>query len=123
MKHIVAIGLTAWTSLALGADTLLVKGELSFGSGGLAQVAECGTNRVFTLGVMASNPYFGVTQRYDEASADGKFAVLVEVKGLIAHRSSTKGQLVLDSPGVVSLVRGSCGDPPPNKSLERTRER
>jgi hypothetical protein len=123
MKHSVAFAFTLFACAALGADAVVVKGELSFESGALAQVAECGTNRIFTLGVMASNPYFGLTQRYAEAADGGKFAVLVEIEGSIAHRASTKRQHVLDSPRVVSLVRGGCADPPPNKSLERTRGR
>jgi hypothetical protein len=117
MKHLVAIAFTLWASSAHGGDAMIVKGELSFGSGGLAQVSECGTNRVFTLGVMASSPYFGLMQRYDEASANSKFTVLAEIEGLIARRASAKGQLVLDSPRVISLMRGSCADPPPNNSL------
>jgi len=122
MKHLVAFVITLWASFALGADVMIVKGELSFGSGGLAQVAECGTNRVFTLGVMASNPYFGLTQRYADASASGKFQVLVEIEGSVAHRTSARGQLVLDSPSVVSLARGTCAVLPPNISLERARD-
>jgi len=123
MKHLVAFVFMLWASSALGADVTIVKGELSFGSGGLAHVAECGTNRVFILGVMASNTYFGLQQRYAEASADGKFRVLVEIEGSVAHRSSAKGQLVLGSASVVSLARGTCTVPPPNTSLERTRGR
>ena len=122
MKHLVAFVFALYASSALGADAMIVKGELSFGSGGQAQVVECGTNRLFTLGVMASNPYFGLTQRYGEASANGKFPVLVEIEGLVAHRTSAKAQLVLHSPAVVSLVRGTCAVPPPNTSLEQTRE-
>jgi len=116
MKHLVAVVFALWLSSALGADAVIIRGEISFESGGLAQVAECGTNRVFKLGVMASNPYFGLTQRYDEASENRKFAVLVEVQGSIAQRASTKRELVLDSPRVVSLVRGTCTDTPPNTS-------
>jgi hypothetical protein len=123
MKHLVAFVCALGIGSALGADTLVVTGELTFDSGGLAQVAECGTNRVFTLGVMASNPYFGLTQRYDAASESGKFGVVVEVKGSLARRSSANGQLVLDSPDVSSVVRGTCAAATPNKSLERTRER
>jgi hypothetical protein len=123
MKRLAAFVFTLWASSALGADAIIVRGELSFGSGGLAQVAECGTNRVFTLGVMASNPYFGMTQRYDEASANGKFPVLVEIEGSVGDRTSTRGQLVLDSPSLVSLVRGTCNLPPPNTSLGPTRGR
>lgn len=123
MKHLVALTFTLWASIALGADALIVKGELSFGSDGRAQVAECGTNRVFTLGVTASNSYFRLTRRYREASADGAFAVLVHVEGSLSQGGSAKGQLILDSPNVVSLARGTCVDPPPVKSLERTRDR
>ena len=123
MKHVVAFVCALGTGSVLGADTLVVTGELSFNAGGLAQVAECGTNRVFTLGVMASNPFFGLTQRYDAASSSGKFAVLIEVKGSLAGRHSANSQLVLDSPDVSSVVRGTCAAATPNKSLERTRAR
>ena len=86
-------------------------------------MAECGTNRVFTLGTMASNPYFGLTRRYDAASESGKFGVLVEVKGSLAPHSSSNGKLALDSPDVSTVVRGTCAAATPNKSLERTREK
>jgi hypothetical protein len=102
---------------------MIVKGELSIEAGGLAQVAECGTTRVFTLGVMASNPYFGLTQRYAEAADNRKFTVLVEIEGSIAEGAGTERTFVSDSPSVVSLVRGTCADPRPNTSLERTHER
>jgi len=122
MKHLVALICALGISSALAADALTVKGELSFSSAGLAQVAECGSDRVFTLGVMASSPYFGLTQQYKETSDRGKFAVFVEVKGTVAHNRSANGGLVLNSPEIATLVRGTCAGPTPNKSLELTRE-
>jgi hypothetical protein len=122
MKYLVVLVAALGIGSAFGADTLAVTGELSFGSGGLAEVAECGTNRVFTLGVMASNPYFRLTQRYDTVSEGGKFGVLVKVNGSLALRTSSNGRLILESPDVSDVVRGTCAAATPNKSLERTRE-
>lgn len=122
MKRTAILLLALFAGSAFAADALVVKGLLLFDSGGLAHVAECGTSRVFTLGVMASNPYFGLTQRYNEASASGKFPVLVEVQGLIGARSSSNSKLVLDSPSIATLVRGTCVAETPNTSFERTRE-
>jgi hypothetical protein len=122
MKHPVALICALAIGSALAADAVTVNGELTFDSGGLAHVAECGSDRVFTLGVMASNPYFGLTQRYQTASDDGKFAVLVGVKGSLAHHRSSHTELVLDSPYISTLVRGTCAGSTPNKSLERTLE-
>lgn len=118
MKHLVAFVCALGIGPALAADALTVKGELSFDSAGLAQVAECGSDRVFTLGVMASNPYFALTQRYKETSEGGKFAVLVEVKGSLAGGRNSTGGVVLDSPDISTLVRGTCADATPNTSLE-----
>ncbi len=122
MKRIASLVLALFAGSAVAADSLVIKGELSFDSGGLAHVAECGTKRVFTLGVMASNPYFGLTQRYEEVSASGKFPVLVEVQGIVRARSSSNSKLVLDSPRISTLARGTCAVETPNTSLERTRE-
>jgi hypothetical protein len=115
MRHLVILVCAFGTGSALGADTPVVKGELSFNSGGLAQVTECGTNRVFTLGVMASNPFFGLTLRYKEASGSGKLPVLVEVKGSATPGKSSDGKPVLNAPQIVTLVRGNCADKTPDK--------
>jgi hypothetical protein len=123
MKHFIVLIGALGVGPAFAADALIVKGELSFSAGGLAQVAECGSDRVFTLGVMASNPYFGFTQQYKEVSDGGRFVVLIEVKGSLARHRSSNGALVLDSPDISKLVRGNCAHTTPNKSLERTRER
>jgi hypothetical protein len=120
IKHCVALICALVICPAFAADVLIVKGELSFDSGGLAQVAECGSDRVFILGVMASNPYISLLQRYNETSDAGRFAVLVEVKGLLARHRSSNGALVLDSPDIATLVRGSCANATPNNSPERT---
>jgi hypothetical protein len=122
MKHFGAIVCALGIGLALAADTLTVRGELTFSSAGQAQVSECGSDRVFTLGVMASTPYFGLTQRYKEHSDSGKFAVLVEVNGTVARQRSSTGGMMLNSPNISTLARGTCADPTPNNSLERTRE-
>jgi hypothetical protein len=62
------------------------------------------------MGAMASTPYFNLTQNYAKTSEGGKFAVLAEVKGQIKKgRDSDSGvELVIESPIVLSMVRGTC---------------
>ena len=94
---------------AADARTVVVKGELTFASNGIGKVAECGTGRVFTLGLMASNPYFRLAQRYWELSNHGKAPVLIEVSGDVVKTSDPESESTLQTPTVVALTPGTCG--------------
>jgi hypothetical protein len=101
----------------LAADVSVTKGELQLGPSGVALVIECGANRVLRLGVMASAPYFNLIQNYAKASESGKSAVLVEVKGeLKKSKTSDYGaELVIESPKILSIARGTCTGKAPAK--------
>lgn len=104
-RSLVLVAAAVLTSAAQ-AESSVVKGELSFTSTGIGQVTECGTGRVVDLGVMASNPYFLLTKKYDQISGAQRSGVLVEVKGSLV--TSSNGRIVLESPSVVTLVAGTC---------------
>jgi hypothetical protein len=95
---------------AAHADQSVIKGKLRFNSTGFGLIAECGTGRVIEFGVMPSGPYFLLTRRYEELAGEGDDdkPVLVEVEGLLT--SSSTGKLVLQSPRVVRLQSGACGN-------------
>jgi NlpE C-terminal OB domain len=90
------------------ATTIVVKGELSFDKAGVGKIAECDSGREFTLGLMASTPYFQLVQKYWEMSNRGKSPVLIEVRGDVAKTSDPKTESTLQSPSVVTLVAGGC---------------
>jgi hypothetical protein len=122
MQHIGAIvSMLAFVAVA-NADTLVVKGELSFSSKGIGKVTDCKSGRIFTLGAMASNPYFSLVQRYWRLSYHGKTPVLIEVRGDVSKTSNPETELTLQSPSVNTLVAGRCGDASPKNALERTGE-
>jgi hypothetical protein len=95
---------------AHAADTVAVRGELSWSSSGMARVSECGTKRVLDFGTMASSPYFRFVREYDEVSSKGKIPVLVEVQGVLRQSSDSKKQL-LEHPKVLKLTKGVCDKP------------
>ena len=89
-------------------EPTVVNGVLTFNTFGRAFVAECGTGRKFTLGVMASNPYFILSRKYDEISARGTKPVLAHVRGVLATSSNSGGELILEYPQVTSMTNGTC---------------
>jgi hypothetical protein len=93
---------------AAHADESVIEGQLTFNSQGVGQIVECGTQRVIELGVMASNPYFHFSRRYDEVFGDGKKPVLVKLAGRLV--SSSEGSLVLEAPRMVAMEAGACGN-------------
>ena len=102
--------LVAAACAACAQDRQVVRGELSWTDGHFAKVSECGTDRVYVFGVMASAPYFILSRRYDELSGEGKKPVLIEVEGSVAPpTSSTGGNPTLDQPQVIALSAGACG--------------
>ena len=90
------------------ANMILVKGELSFSEAGIGKISECDSGREFTLGLMASTPYFELVQKYWEMSNRGKKPVLIEVRGDVIKTGDPKTETTLQSPSVVTLVAGSC---------------
>lgn len=120
-RHAGAITLLLALVAVADADTVVVKGELSFTPKGIGKVAECESGRIFTLGVMPSAPYFRLVERYWELSGRGKTPVLIEVSGEVTRTSSPEPELTLQSPSVVALLSGSCKDASRNNA-ERTGE-
>jgi hypothetical protein len=107
MKEVlVAIGMLAAAMTTWSAQPLTIKGQLVLNPYG--QVTECGSGRVLRFGVMASNPYFHLLKRFEEASGGGKQGVLIEVSGTLAIDSS--GNEVLENPTVLSVVSGTCSN-------------
>lgn len=98
------------------ADKLVVKGELSFTEKGIGKVAECDGGRIFTLGVMASDPYFQLVQKYWSLSDHGKTPVVVEVSGEVTKTSDPGTESTLQTPRVVALLPGSCKQAAGDKS-------
>jgi hypothetical protein len=92
------------------ADTVVVKGELSFNSKGTGKVSECKSGRIFSLGEMASNSYLSLVQRYWRISYHGQTPVLIEVRGDVTRTSDRETELTLQWPHVVALVAGRCSD-------------
>ena len=107
MRLGIAIGLTLATLGTSAGDALVIRGEVSLSESGFAKISECGTNRVFQFGVMASSPYFIFVRRYEELSASGKISVLIEAEGVLVQSSTNVS--TLEHPRVISLTRGSCG--------------
>ena len=91
------------------ADTVTVKGELSWTSSGIARVSECGSKRVLVFGTMASSPYFRFRREYEKLSSNGEIPVMVEVKGVLV-KSSNATQFI-EHPRVLALTRGVCDKP------------
>ena len=89
---------------------MIVTGELSWTSNGIARVSECGTKQVLELGAMASSPYFRLRRQYEGLSLDGKMPVLVEVEGVLAQSSNSKSR-VIEHPRVRTLTKGGCDKP------------
>ena len=100
------------TSGSAAADPVTVKGELSFDYQGAARVLECKSGRTFYLGSMESNAFLRLTQRYWRLSFNGKTPVLIEVRGGITRTGAGGTILTLESPNVVTLNGGGCGDLP-----------
>lgn len=105
------------------ADPETVKGELSFDYNGTGKVLECKTGRVLNLGTMESDAYQRLVQRYWRLSFQGKTPVLIEVRGGITRSGAGGTILTLQTPNVVTLVGGGCGDLPTSKTLEQTRRK
>jgi len=103
---VVIVGMFALVSAA-EADT--VKGELTFDSNGVAKVMECKTGRLFNLGAMATTPYLRLVDQHSRLSHGNKSPVLVEVRGAI-RKTDTNEPLTLESPNVVRVNGGRCGD-------------
>ena len=121
MRHMGAIvWMLAFVAVA-DADTVVVKGELSFNSKGIGKVAECKSGHIFSLGEMASNQYLRLVQRYWRISYHGKTPVLIEVRGDVARASNRESELTLQWPNVIALVAGRCSDASPSSALEQTR--
>jgi len=110
MNSATVIALLFAASAAHAADRVVVKGELSWTSSGIARVSECGTKRVLEFGTMASSPYFRFRREYDELSSDGKIPVLAEVQGVLGRSSSSNKQLI-EQPKVLGLTKGRCDKP------------
>jgi len=107
-KNLIVVSCALAVIAAALADEQVIEGQLTFNSGGLGQIVECGTRRVIQLGVMASNPYFHLSRKYDEVSGDGKRSVLIKLEGRLA--TSSDGKLVLETPRMVAMKAGSCAD-------------
>ena len=105
----VAMALVAGLAVQ-AADTIVVRGELSWDSSGIARVSECGTRRVLDFGTMASSPYFRFVREYDELSSKGKIPMLVEVEGIVSQSTNLSRQL-LEHPKVLRLAKGACDKP------------
>jgi hypothetical protein len=101
------VGIVALTAVA-AADFVIVEGELSFDSRGIAKVTECEGGRTFTLGEMARDPYLRLVDRYWRASNHGKTPVLVKVSGGLSSASPPGRELIIQSPNVVTLTSGRC---------------
>ena len=110
MGRIALIGLLAGLSTAHAAEGVVVKGELSWTSSGIARVAECGSNRVLQFGTMASSPYFRFRRQYEELSPNGQMPVLVQVQGVLGRLSNSDMPLI-EHPKVLGLTKGRCHKP------------
>ena len=105
------VAMAVFAGLAVhAADTVVVRGELSWDSSGIARVSECGTGRVLDFGTMASSPYFRFVREYDELSSKGKIPTLVEVEGVVRHSTNSSKQLI-EHPRVLRLTKGACDKP------------
>ena len=113
MRHLGAMACVLALASVADAGTVLVKGELSFTPAGIGKISECESGRTFTLGLMASTPYFQLVQRYWEISNHGKTPVLIEVRGDVMKTSNPESESTLQSPSVVALVAGACSKAPP----------
>ena len=111
MKSRTLIVLLVGASAANAAEPVVVKGELSWTSTGIARVSECGTQRVLEFGTMASSPYFRFRRQYDELSAKGQIPVLVEVRGTLGRRLSNPHIELIEQPEVLGLATGRCDKP------------
>ena len=123
LRHIGAIGgMLAFAAVA-DAETVVVRGELSFSSEGIGKVSECQSGRIFTLGVMATNPYLRLVQRYWRISYHGKTPVLIKVQGDVTRTGTGGTKLTLQSPNVIALAAERCSDALSDNALAQTRER
>jgi hypothetical protein len=107
MKRIFIVACSLLFAALAQADHAVVKGQLTFNSAGIGQVAECGTRRVIEFGTMASSPYSQLKREYEELSGEGTKAVLVEAEGRLS--ASSTGKLVLENLRVIGLKSGACG--------------
>jgi hypothetical protein len=108
MRLGIAIGLV-FTAVGISAeDALVVRGEVSLTESGFARISECGSNRVFQFGVMASSPYFIFVRRYEELSAHGKMPVLIEARGVVVRSDNSTNISTLEHPRVITLTQGTC---------------
>jgi hypothetical protein len=98
MRHVGAIGWMLAFAAVADADNVVVKGELSFSSEGVGKVSECRSGRIFTMGVMATDPYLRLVQGYWRISYRGD-----------AERT-TNTTFTLQEPYVISLVSERCSD-------------
>ena len=108
MRYVTAMTCALLLVTAADAKTVIVKGELTFTSNGIGKVVECGTGRVFTLGLMASHPYFQLVQRYWELSNRGKAPVVAEVSGDVVKTNEPDSESTLQTPTLVALTPGTC---------------
>ena len=96
-----------FTSFGVFADNLfLVRGEVKLSESGIGIISECGTNRIFQFGVMASSPYFKFIQKFENLSAGAKYPVLIEVEGNLVQAGSNMSSI--ESPRVIAISRGGC---------------
>ena len=108
MRHVAAIGWMLAFAAVADADNVVVKGELSFSSEGVGKVSECGSGRIFTMGVMATDPYLRLVQGYWRSSYHGKTPVVIKVRGDAERTTNTT--FTLQEPYVISLVSERCSD-------------
>lgn len=107
------VGVIVWMLAHLAvaeADTVSVKGELSFNSNGIGKVAECDSGRMYKLGLMETNPYLRLMQSYWRISFHGKTPVMIKVRGGVTRTSNAETELTIQTPNVVTLVAGGCPD-------------
>jgi hypothetical protein len=91
--------------------SLVVVGELTL-DGGVVRVWDCNRHReVRTLG-LAPAKYEWLANKRSQVSEDGKFKVVVEIRGTIRPGVASGGQssLVVTNPTFLSFIRGSCSD-------------
>ena len=108
MTRLLVIGCELLVASCGQPERVVLKGQLTTDSIGVLRVAECEAGRQLRLGVMASNPYFIFRRKYDELSARGTKPVLIQVSGVLIESSSSRGELTLETPGVISMTNGQC---------------
>ena len=107
------VGVIVWMLALVAvaeADTVSVKGELSFNSNGIGKIAECDSGRIYKLGVMETNPYLRLVQSYWRISFHGKTPVMIKLRGGVTRTSNAETELTIQTPNIVTLVAGRCRD-------------